>query len=1626
MAGRAALLVGVPSYDNDLFETMPHVIAADMRRMTEALVQSGYTIARCGTEQGGVAATFNGITGAMKQAFREAPEGGVLVVYYSGHGVVVDGRSYLVPKDAYGGPKGPDPESLVPLVPRGLDECRAKLVVFFVDACRNNLSGALDLPRGDELPRPPNGAFVMVNSCGPGEWSGYGDDGSYFTRAVAEALDRRSPARTLGEVTTVTVKQLARRRATSDDVRQTPTFVFAQSGLSTDPVESMVICHGDKVVESWREAVESSRLWRRSSVDDRTTASIRGEVLGVIDACARHWLDARAHLVETAKLTDPWSTQDYPVRVLASLESLIGDDTRLRPAEMVALIAAPFLREVALSAGLILAAGIKPCDFTRLHGERARSDLEITHDMHEHVWRRAEGLARRNWLEARDTLAMWLVHRWLAGRSSLWTDPAVTALVERLSPALSGHSGLTPRELPGHLGVLMRCADGDYDDRTLVAQLERNVIDSRFRALGAMLWLSGILAADPRRMPSVIVDHIGVTDELSLASVHQAAREIKWISTGDELTLEAACDHPALYTVFEGIAKRAAGARKTLCGVDLHPDLARYLPATVTAARLRPERIDGVLAFDTPVLRFRLSDEKVRELLMGRQLYGQPDLAIRELYQNALDACRYRRTRREYRRRTGGDTVPWIGRITIRQGEENGRPFIECADNGVGMGPETLENTFANAGERFIYRPAFRTEYARWQELEPPLDLVPNSQFGVGVFSYFMIAEEIAIWTWPTSEDDVAEAGAYRVRIASSGSLFQITPADRPAGGGTIVRLYLTGDESVSVVRTMRRLLRIAEFEVTVTEDGGSSETWAPEELRYPGAAVSPLRHGDDFWWVNDEGGLVADGIRTNEERFGLVVNLRNRRRPRFTVDRNRLRGWDRDWINTQVTESLPALAQWPGLTLNWLWNVTRNTPQVSEKIFDWLVENDKDLPVEGSWAHGTAPPVSRIGCLPADRDLFSGELNGWSYGFEWLSRWRAAVWAGYARFQFMDYIATPQCLDGFPVVRPLDAAVIDEIYEHRWGANARFGRPSLEDLFEAAADEDEKPVERLRRLRRYAVIGLDLSEIRHIPPVRHRFHLDDPQPERGLENRHLLSAVAAWARPGEPPKRGIGGWLALASMNLHAPLAEVIRRASALVPADWVPPRHEAVAAFGHDVFTATDVEMFSQHTRVGPPWVAPDVPPSQVMKISAKHGKSVPDVLAAFDRFASLGYTVIGRDRLPADMQPVEHDALLLVDEMRTPVTPLHLLLMANRHDMTVQKVRASLRRLADAEFLVLPPVLDNEDITPTDDELEVIQQWLFDFDPRSGLQRLSTGWRTFHWLVSYVHGRDLDGVRTRMQSCRRLLDFADPRRPISAPELLDLAYVTDASVAATVAFYQVLLPDTADVTELPGTMRTSDLKVVESSDLWALVALRRFLRHIESELTWTLRPSDIADAASYNRLSIASFLDRLEPYRAFGAPLPVLDGQERALLESHTVDKYDAAMLVTVDDFGQERPFDTVTPLVLVQTAGRFGWTVAATRTRMARFEPLGLKVLCPAEACPDEIVHWQDLLVLSVHLDGQEPVVQGRVDAAHLEAAAEEVNASVEHVRQRLSRYAELFGFDLEPVPSSAKPEECHNG
>jgi Caspase domain len=108
VANRHALLIGVPHYEDPAFNDpqLGAAITADIAAMRAALSQSGYApITECGTPGSGGEATPTRISRAIKTACRNVPADGTLLIYYSGHGLMIEGRDYLVP---------PTPTALTP------------------------------------------------------------------------------------------------------------------------------------------------------------------------------------------------------------------------------------------------------------------------------------------------------------------------------------------------------------------------------------------------------------------------------------------------------------------------------------------------------------------------------------------------------------------------------------------------------------------------------------------------------------------------------------------------------------------------------------------------------------------------------------------------------------------------------------------------------------------------------------------------------------------------------------------------------------------------------------------------------------------------------------------------------------------------------------------------------------------------------------------------------------------------------------------------------------------------------------------------------------------------------------------------------------------------------------------------------------------------------------------------------------------------------------------------------------------------------------------------------------------------------------------------------------------------
>jgi HSP90 family molecular chaperone len=228
---------------------------------------------------------------------------------------------------------------------------------------------------------------------------------------------------------------------------------------------------------------------------------------------------------------------------------------------------------------------------------------------------------------------------------------------------------------------------------------------------------------------------------------------------------------------------------------ESHPRALLGLPATFTARDLKAEGTDaGKPLYDSEHLRFTLDQGRVMGLLMGKELYHDPDLALRELYQNALDACRYRRAHEAYMRKMAGeasDEDGYKGRIIFRFGTEGKRRYIECMDNGIGMADRHLRRQFARAGQRFTDSHEYHLDKARWEEAGIPF--YPNSRFGIGVLSYFMLAEELEVESLRAPRPNERPAERVHARVLGSGSLFRLDREERTHfnGSGTRLRLYL-------------------------------------------------------------------------------------------------------------------------------------------------------------------------------------------------------------------------------------------------------------------------------------------------------------------------------------------------------------------------------------------------------------------------------------------------------------------------------------------------------------------------------------------------------------------------------------------------------------------------------------------------------------------------------------------------------------------------------------------------------------------------------------------------------------------------------------------------------------------
>lgn len=194
---RFALIIGNGNYEN-----APNLknAVADSKLIAQTLRQSGYT----------VSAHYDldkrGFETAMRGMLFKAELGAEILVYYSGHGVQIGGRNYILPTDSNVSSVYDLPFETVSLQGiLALASSRARSVIAILDSCRDNpfpdkkLSADLDgVPasiRSGFNPQesPINSLIVFSTAPGSVALDGEGKN-SPFTKAMVEAIVSRPEA----------------------------------------------------------------------------------------------------------------------------------------------------------------------------------------------------------------------------------------------------------------------------------------------------------------------------------------------------------------------------------------------------------------------------------------------------------------------------------------------------------------------------------------------------------------------------------------------------------------------------------------------------------------------------------------------------------------------------------------------------------------------------------------------------------------------------------------------------------------------------------------------------------------------------------------------------------------------------------------------------------------------------------------------------------------------------------------------------------------------------------------------------------------------------------------------------------------------------------------------------------------------------------------------------------------------------------------------------------------------------------------------------------------------------------------------------------------------------------------
>lgn len=139
-------------------------------------------------------------------------------------------------------------------------------------------------------------------------------------------------------------------------------------------------------------------------------------------------------------------------------------------------------------------------------------------------------------------------------------------------------------------------------------------------------------------------------------------------------------------------------------------------------------------------LRLNLDYSAITELLMGKNIYGDSRLGLRELIQNSIDACKLMREINTANRTVDAP----LPTIYIKYSKTNN--YVKVKDSGIGMTLDVVKKHFLNIGKSYYKSDEYLFENHNYK---------PIGQYGIGFLSGFLLSDNITVKTKHYSSNEI-------------------------------------------------------------------------------------------------------------------------------------------------------------------------------------------------------------------------------------------------------------------------------------------------------------------------------------------------------------------------------------------------------------------------------------------------------------------------------------------------------------------------------------------------------------------------------------------------------------------------------------------------------------------------------------------------------------------------------------------------------------------------------------------------------------------------------------------------------------------------------------------------------